>query len=341
MLYSVAGGSLTPWLEPQLKRFFVGMVALLIIAMCPIWFWKNVAALMYLTSVILLISVEFFGVSGMGAQRWLDLGFIRLQPSELTKVTTVVFLAAYYDWLGITKVSRPVWVLIPILIILLPVFLIINQPDLGTALLVLFGGGGLMFLAGVHWGYFAGIVISFSGFIAAILKSRETDWSLLREYQYQRIDTFLNPSNDPMGAGYHIAQSKIALGSGGLNGRGFMQGTQSQLNFLPEKHTDFIFTTLAEEFGFIGGVSVLGMYCLVVIFCMISAINNTDRFSSLISMGIGLIFFLYFAPNMAMVMGFAPIVGVPLPLISYGGSSMLVLLGAFGLMQSAHIHKMR
>ena len=341
MLYSVAGGSFTPWLEPQLKRFFLGMVALLIIAMCPIWFWKNVAALMYLTSVILLISVEFFGVSGMGAQRWLDLGFIRLQPSELTKVTTVVFLAAYYDWLGITKVSRPVWVLIPILIILLPVSLIINQPDLGTALLVLFGGGGLMFLAGVHWGYFAGIVVSFSGFIATILKSRETDWSLLREYQYHRIDTFLNPSNDPMGAGYHIAQSKIALGSGGLNGRGFMQGTQSQLNFLPEKHTDFIFTTLAEEFGFIGGFSVLGMYCLVVIFCMISAMNNTDRFSSLISMGIGLIFFLYFAPNMAMVMGFAPIVGVPLPLISYGGSSMLVLLGAFGLMQSAHIHKMR
>jgi rod shape determining protein RodA len=277
----------------------------------------------------------------MGAKRWLDLGFIRLQPSELTKITTVVFLAAYYDWLGFSRVSRPIWVLLPILIILLPVFLVITQPDLGTALLILFGGGGLMFLAGVHWGYFSGIIISFTGILVAIFKSRDTSWSLLRDYQYRRIDTFLNPASDPMGTGYHITQSKIALGSGGLSGRGFMQGTQSQLNFLPEKHTDFIFTTLAEEFGFIGGVSILGMYFLIVIFCMISALTATERFSSLLIMGIGFTFFLYFAPNMAMVTGFAPIVGVPLPLISYGGSSMLVLLGAFGLMQSAHVHRMR
>lgn len=341
MLYSVAGGSMMPWAEPQIKRFLVGMLVLLFIAMCPIWFWKNTAGLMYFLSIILLVAVEFFGVTGMGAKRWLDLGFIRFQPSELTKITTVVFLAAYYDWLSFTKVSRPVWVLIPILIILLPVILVITQPDLGTALLILCGGGGLMFLAGVHWGYFSGVIISLTGILVAIFKSRDTSWPLLRDYQYRRIDTFLDPASDPMGTGYHIAQSKIALGSGGLNGRGFMQGTQSQLNFLPEKHTDFIFTTLAEEFGFIGGVCILSMYFLIVLFCIISALAAKERFSSLVIMGIGFIFFLYFAPNMAMVMGFAPIVGVPLPLISYGGSSMLVLLGAFGLMQSAHIHQVR
>lgn len=341
MLYSVAGGSTAPWAEPQLKRFVAGMCMLLFIAMTPIWFWKNVSGFIYFTSIALLIGVDFFGTTGMGAQRWLDLGFIRLQPSELTKITTVLFLAAYYDWLDITKVSKPIWVLIPLIIILIPVFLIFNQPDLGTALLVLCGGGGLMLLAGVHWAYFLGIIMSLSAGVVAIFYTRDTGLAILRDYQYRRIDTFLNPSSDPMGAGYHIGQSKIALGSGGLNGRGFMQGTQSQLNFLPEKHTDFIFTTLAEEFGFIGGLSVLALYNLVIFFCIVSALKNKDRFSSLIIMGIAFTFFLYFAPNMAMVMGFAPIVGVPLPLISYGGSSMLVLLGAFGLMQSAHVHRVR
>ncbi|MDC0108208.1 rod shape-determining protein RodA [Paracoccaceae bacterium] len=341
MLYSVAGGSLVPWAEPQLKRFVAGIGMLLFIAMIPIWFWKNVSGLIYFISIMLLIGVDFFGTTGMGAQRWLDLGFIRLQPSELTKITTVLFLAAYYDWLDITKVSKPIWVLMPAIIILIPVSLIFNQPDLGTALLILSGGGGLMLLAGVHWGYFLGIIMSLTSGAVAVFYTRDTGLAILRDYQYRRIDTFLNPSSDPMGAGYHIGQSKIALGSGGVNGRGFMQGTQSQLNFLPEKHTDFIFTTLAEEFGFIGGLSVLVMYNLLILFCIVSALKNKDRFSSLVIMGIAFTFFLYFAPNMAMVMGFAPIVGVPLPLISYGGSSMLVLLGAFGLMQSAHVHRVR
>jgi rod shape determining protein RodA len=179
------------------------------------------------------------------------------------------------------------------------------------------------------------------GLVSAVFTSRGTPWQLLKDYQYRRIDTFLDPSQDPLGAGYHITQSKIALGSGGLSGRGFMQGTQSRLNFLPEKHTDFIFTTLAEEFGFIGCMSLLALYALIVFFCITAALQNRDRFSSLLIIGITVAFFLYFAINMSMVMGLAPVVGVPLPLVSYGGSAMLVLMAAFGLVQSAHVHRPR
>jgi len=193
----------------------------------------------------------------------------------------------------------------------------------------------------VHWAYFATVLAAGVGAVSAVLTSRGTDWQLLKDYQYARIDTFLNPSADPLGAGYHITQSKIALGSGGWTGRGFMQGTQSRLNFLPEKHTDFIFTTLAEEFGFVGAVSLLVLYLLLIVFCVVSALQNRDRFSSLLILGIAGTFFLFFAVNMSMVMGMAPVVGVPLPLVSYGGSAMLVLLAAFGLVQSAHVHRAR
>ncbi|MCD1627173.1 MAG: rod shape-determining protein RodA [Paracoccaceae bacterium] len=341
MLYSVAGGSFTPWVEPQMKRFALGLAVMFFVAMVPIWFWRNMAALAYLISLVLLILVEFFGTTGMGAQRWIDLGFMRLQPSELTKITLVMFLAAYYDWLPMRKVSHPFWVAVPLFFILLPTFLVLTQPDLGTALLLVFGGGGLMFVAGVHWGYFAAVVASGIGLIGAVLQSRGTSWQLLKDYQFRRIDTFLDPAQDPLNAGYHITQAKIALGSGGWTGRGYMQGTQSRLNFLPEKHTDFIFTTLAEEFGFIGGVSLLGLYALIILFCVASALSNKDRYSSLLTLGIAWTFFLFFAVNMSMVMGLAPVVGVPLPLVSYGGSAMLVLMVAFGLIQSAHIHKPR
>ncbi|SFR32960.1 rod shape-determining protein RodA [Litoreibacter janthinus] len=341
MLYSVAGGSMTPWAEPQMKRFAIGVFLMLSVAMIPVWFLRNIAGLAYGLSVVLLLAVEFFGSTGMGAQRWIDLGFMRLQPSELTKVTLIMFLAAYYDWVDIKKISRPLWVLIPVAIIAVPVFLTLRQPDLGTALLLVFGGGGIMFLAGVHWAYFAAVVGGAAGLVGAVFESRGTTWQLLKDYQYRRIDTFIDPASDPLGAGYHITQSKIALGSGGWTGRGYMQGTQSRLNFLPEKHTDFIFTTLAEEFGFIGGISLLSLYVLVLVFCVISALSNKDRFASLLTMGIGLTFFLFFAVNMSMVMGLAPVVGVPLPMVSYGGSAMIVLLLAFGLMQSAHVHRPR
>ncbi|EBA08087.1 rod shape-determining protein RodA [Sagittula stellata] len=341
MLYSVAGGSWSPWAEPQAKRYLLGLTAMFVVAMVPIWFWRNMALVVYALAFFLLLLVEFFGAIGMGAQRWIDLGFMRLQPSELMKVAMVVLLAAYYDWLPLSKTSRPLWVLIPIFIILAPTALVLTQPDLGTALLLMIAGALMMFLAGVHWLYFATVLSAGVGAVWAVFQSRGTDWQLLKDYQFRRIDTFLDPSSDPLGAGYHITQAKIAMGSGGWTGRGFMQGTQSRLNFLPEKHTDFIFNTLAEEFGFVGGISLLVLYALILFFCIVAALQNRDRFSSLMILGIGMTFFLFFAVNMSMVMGLAPVVGVPLPLVSYGGSAMLVLMIAFGLVQSAHVHRPR
>ena len=341
MLTSVAGNSWYPWASAQLKRFFVGFALMISIAMVPIWFWKSMSVLAYLGSLGLLVLVKFFGSTGMGAQRWLDLGFVSLQPSEMAKITLIMILAFYYDWLQDKRVSKPLWIIIPLALIFFPFYLVLQQPDLGTALLIVLGGGVMMFLAGVHWGYFVAALSLSVGGILAVLNSRGEDWQILNDYQYRRIDTFLDPSSDPLGAGYHITQSKIALGSGGWTGRGFGQGTQSRLNFLPEKHTDFIFTTLAEEFGFIGGISLLTVYTLIVAFAIIAAIRNKDRFSSLLIYGVTITFFLYFSVNMAMVMGLAPVVGVPLPLVSYGGSSLLVLMVAFGLLQSAHVHKPR
>ena len=341
MLYSVAGGQWDPWASAQIKRFGLGLALMFVVAMIPIWFWRNVSVVAYIGSLILLIVVAYFGSVGMGAQRWIDLGFMRLQPSEVSKITLVMVLAAYYDWLPAERVSNPIWVIFPIILILIPVGMVVTQPDLGTSLLLLFGGGAMMFLAGVHWAYFASVIAMGAGGIVAIFQSRGQTWQLLNDYQYRRIDTFLDPASDPLGAGYHITQSKIALGSGGWAGRGLMQGTQTRLNFLPEKHTDFIFTTLAEELGFIGGMSLLVIYLLILAFCWISAAQNKDRFSTLLIMGVGVTFFLFFAVNMSMVMGLAPVVGVPLPLVSYGGSAMLVLMGAFGLVQSAHAHRPR
>ena len=341
MLFSVAGGSMTPWADPQIKRFLIGLIGMFVIAMVPIWFWRNVSGVAYLMSLGLLVFVELFGTTGMGAQRWIDLGFMRLQPSEFAKITLVMVMAAYYDWLPADRVSKPLWVIIPVVLILIPVALVLKQPDLGTSLLLLIAGATVMFVAGLHWAYFATVIAAGVGTIFAVFQSRGTDWQLLKDYQYRRIDTFLDPASDPLGAGYHITQSKIALGSGGWAGRGFMQGTQTRLNFLPEKHTDFIFTTIAEEFGFVGGISLLVIYVLIVLFCLASAMKTRDRFSSILIIGIAMTFFLFFAVNMSMVMGLAPVVGVPLPLVSYGGSAMLVLLGAFGLVQSAHIHRPR
>ncbi|WP_370204050.1 rod shape-determining protein RodA [Salipiger bermudensis] len=341
MLYSVAGGALQPWAEPQMERFGLGLAAMFITAMVPIWLWRNLSALIYLVALALLVAVELFGAVGMGAQRWIDLGFMRLQPSELMKIALVMALAAYYDWLPMKRVSRPIWVIAPLILILAPTFLTLTQPDLGTAILLMTAGGLMMFLAGVHWAYFAVVIAAAGGGIYTVFLSRGTPWQLLKDYQFRRSDTFLDPSTDPLGAGYHITQAKIAMGSGGWTGRGFMQGTQSRLNFLPEKHTDFIFNTLAEEFGFVGGFSLLVLYVLVLLFCIVAALQNRDRYSSLLILGIGLTFFLFFAVNMSMVMGLAPVVGVPLPLVSYGGSAMLVLMIAFGLVQSAHIHRPR
>ena len=340
VLYSVAGGDML-WAEPQMKRFVLGLAVMFTVAMIPIWFWRNVSALMYAGTLVLLVAVELIGTTGGGAQRWIDLGFMRLQPSELMKVTLVMMLAAYYDWLPPSKVSRIQWVIVPVVLICLPVALVLKQPDLGTSILLLAGGGAVMFLAGVHWAYFAVVIAAGVGGVTTVLQSRGTEWQLLKDYQFRRIDTFLDPESDPLGAGYHITQSKIALGSGGWTGKGFLQGTQARLNFLPEKHTDFIFTTLAEEWGFVGGLSLLVLYLLIIAFCVIAALRMKDRYSALVTLGVAVAFFLFFAVNMSMVMGMAPVVGVPLPLVSYGGSAMLVLMLAFGVVQSAHVHRAR
>ena len=341
MLYSVAGGTLDTWAAPQMKRFGVGIAAMLAVGFTPIWFWRNMSMLAYLVALLLLVAVEFFGAIGMGAQRWLELGPIRIQPSELMKVSLVMLLAGYYDWLDVEKVSRPLWVALPVAIILLPTFLVLAQPDLGTAVMLVMGGGIVMFAAGVSLWYFGTVIALVVGLVFGVMESRGTDWQLLHDYQYKRIDTFLDPSSDPLGAGYNITQAQIALGSGGWSGRGFMQGTQSRLNFLPEKHTDFIFTTLAEEFGFVGAFSLLLLYAGIIAVCIQAAIVNKDRYSSLLIIGVAGTFFLFFAINMAMVMGLMPVVGVPLPLVSYGGTAMMILLAAFGLVQSAQVHRPR
>ena len=339
MLYSVAGGSLDPWASRQMTRFGVGLVGMMIVALIDIRFWRRLSPLVYLGALGLLVAVEFIGVTGMGAQRWIALGPLQLQPSEMMKIALVMALAAYFAWLPPEKVSRPLWLVPPLAMILAPTALVLTQPDLGTAILLVAGGGAMIFLAGAHWLYFACGAGAAAGAVWAVFASRGTDWQLLKDYQFRRIETFLDPTIDPLGAGYHITQSQIALGSGGLQGRGFMQGTQSRLNFLPEKHTDFIFTSLAEEFGFLGAAALLTLYVLILLFCAAAAFANRDRFGALAIGGVAMTFFLYFAVNIAMVSGLAPVVGVPLPLVSYGGSAMLVLLFALGLVQSAHIHR--
>ena len=340
-LYSVAGGAFTPWASPQIKRYILGFGLMVLVGMMPIWFWRSVSSLAYLGALGLLLFVEFFGAVGMGARRWIDLGFMNLQPSEVMKIALIMALASYYDWLPLEKTSKLICVIVPAAIILAPTALVLRQPDLGTAILLVAGGAVVMFLAGLHWAYFITMITAGIGLISVVFQSRGTSWQMLKDYQFRRIETFLDPTNDPLGAGYNIIQSKIALGSGGWSGRGFMQGTQSRLNFLPEKHTDFIFTTLAEEFGFVGAISLLSLYTLVLVFCILSALKNKDRFSSLLTFGIASTFFLFFAVNMSMVMGLMPVVGVPLPLVSYGGSAMLILMIGFGLIQSAHVHRPR
>ncbi|PTE13704.1 rod shape-determining protein RodA [Pseudogemmobacter blasticus] len=341
MLYSIAGGDFDIWARRQAQVFAAGLVLMFAVAFVPIWFWRSMAVAAYLLAFALLIFVEFKGKIGMGAQRWIDFGVIQFQPSEMMKFTLVMVLAAYYDWLDNKRVSRPLWVLMPVLLTVLPTILVLMQPNLGTSLMLLLGGATVMFAAGVSLWYFVAVASLAGGAIAGVFLTRGTPWQFLHDYQYRRIDTFLDPTADPLGAGYNIIQAKIALGSGGWSGKGFMQGTQSRLNFLPEKHTDFIFTTLAEEFGFVGAFSLLVLYALIIGFCLVSALQNRDRFSSLLIIGVAANFFFYIAVNLSMVMGMAPVVGVPLPLLSYGGSAMLVILVGFGLVQSAHVHRPR
>lgn len=333
MLYSVADGNVDPWASRQATRFGMGVVILFVVAFVDVRVWMGLAYPAFVGTLVLLVGVEFLGSTGMGAQRWLELGPLRLQPSELMKVTLIVALARYFHGLTLDEVSRIRHMIIPILMIGVPFWLVLRQPDLGTAMLIATVGITLFFMAGLAWRYFI------LGGIAAV-SAVPLAWNfLLRDYQKQRVLTFLNPESDPLGSGYHILQSKIALGSGGVFGKGFMGGTQSHLNFLPEKHTDFIFTMLGEELGLVGGVTLMALYFVVLMFGISVALQTRNQFGRLLAMGVTINFFLYIFINIAMVMGLLPVVGVPLPLVSYGGSAMLVLMFGFGLLMSVYIHR--
>lgn len=332
MLYSAANGSMDPWSKRQMVRFGVGLGLLFVVALIDIRVWLRWAYAGYAVSLLLLLAVEFGGTVGMGAQRWIDLGFITLQPSELMKITLVLALARYFHGGSIEDVGRITYLIPPILLMAMPAALVLRQPDLGTALMMMMAGAAMFFVAGVKiWKF---VVVGLSG-----LACLPIAWQFLHEYQKQRVLTFLDPERDPLGAGYHIIQSMIALGSGGLFGKGYMQGSQSHLNYLPEKHTDFIFTMLGEEFGLVGALALMALYVMLVLYGCVIAVSARSQFGRLMAMGITTTFFLYVFINIAMVMGVIPVVGVPLPLISYGGTAMLTLLIGFGLLMGVHIHR--
>ncbi|MEO1693980.1 MAG: rod shape-determining protein RodA [Pseudomonadota bacterium] len=333
-LYSVAQGAFEPWAERHALRFMTGMSLLLVISVVPLTFWFRMSYPAYLVALGLLALVPLIGFEAGGARRWIGTPALSFQPSELMKLALVMMLARYYQWLPKDQVSRPTAVLFPALAILLPVVLTLQQPDLGTALLFAIVGVGMMFLAGVSYWYF---IVS-GGFTMAAIP---VAYSMLHEYQRKRIDVFLNPETDPLGSGYHITQSKIAFASGGLSGKGYMQGTQAQLNFLPEKHTDFIFTMIGEEWGFIGSLAVLAVFAAVLITLLGMAVASRNRFARLLIGGAALSLFVYVFINVAMVTGLVPVVGVPLPLVSYGGTSMIVFLCAFGLAMCGFVHRHR
>ena len=332
MLYSAADGSLEPWAGKQILRFSIGLGLMFLIAFTNLRIWLKYAYAIYAVSLVLLGAVELGGTVGMGAQRWIDLGAVNLQPSELMKVALVLALARYFHGCNIEEVGRLTFLFTPLLLVAAPTMLVLRQPDLGTAVMLVIGSGAIFFVAGVR-------IWKFAVLLLAIFISAPISWQFLREYQKQRVLTFLNPESDPLGAGYHIIQSKIALGSGGVFGKGFMQGSQSHLSFLPEKQTDFIFTMLAEEFGLIGGLVLLGLYLLILGYGFGIANNCRNQFGRLVSMGVTTTFFLYVFINIAMVMGLIPVVGVPLPLVSYGGTAMMTLLLGFGLLLSVHINR--
>jgi rod shape determining protein RodA len=332
MLYSAANASTDPWASRHLARFSVGLAVMLAIAVVDIRIWLRLAYPIYGITLLLLVAVEVKGSIGMGAQRWIDLGVIQLQPSEIMKIAVVLALARYFHGPTLEEVWRLPRLIVPAVLVLTPVALVLKQPDLGTAGMLMLVGGALFFLAGVRLWLF-GVVI------AAGLAVVPVAWQFLHDYQQERVLTFMNPERDPLGAGYHILQSKIALGSGGLFGKGYLGGTQSHLNFLPEKQTDFIFTMLAEEFGLVGGLGLLGLYLLIIAYGTVIGLRSRNHFGRLLALGLTANLFLYVAINIAMVMGLIPVVGVPLPLVSYGGTVMLAVLFGFGLIISVFIHR--
>ncbi|MFP6717527.1 MAG: rod shape-determining protein RodA [Alphaproteobacteria bacterium] len=332
MLYSAADGNMNPWASRQILRFAAGLIVVLVIAVIDIRIWMRWAYVIYVATLATLFAVEFFGLIGMGAQRWLYFGWFQLQPSELMKIALVLALARYFHRMTLDDARRPALLVTPILMLLAPMVLVLRQPDLGTAAMLVVGAGAIFFVSGVALRYFAiGGAIAAAGVPIA--------WQFLREYQRERILTFLNPEADPLGAGYHILQSKIALGSGGLFGRGFMHGTQSHLSFLPEHQTDFIFTMLAEESGLVGAATLIGLYVLLFAYGFAISLRARNHFGRLLGIGLTTTLFLYVFINIAMVVGLIPVVGVPLPLISYGGTAMITVLFSLGLLMCVFVHR--
>ena len=333
MLFSIAGSSWTPWAAPHLIRFGLFFAIMIVLSLIDLRVWFALAYPIYGIGLLLLVAVDLVGRTTMGAQRWLQLGPVGIQPSEIMKIGVVLALARFYHGLSGKSAQLSWWLLVPAMLILMPVGLVAKQPDLGTALLILMTGGTIMILAGLSWRLIA------LGVLGAVAVVPPAVMFGLHDYQRKRILTFMDPEGDPSGSGYHILQSKIALGSGGLLGKGYGLGSQSQLNFLPEKQTDFIFATLAEEFGFVGCVSVLALYAAVIFMALRTAYLSHSHFGRLAAAGVTITFALYVLINGSMVMGLAPVVGVPMPLLSYGGTVMLTVMVGFGLVMAVRVHR--
>lgn len=331
-LYSASGGSFQPWAGPQAIKFVIGVIGLIITALIDIRLWMRFAYVIFGLVALSLVYVDLVGHGAMGAQRWIALGPLQFQPSEAMKIATVLALARFFHGSTAEDVKNPLYLLAPLGIIALPVLLVLKQPDLGTAIMIVAVSGAMFFVAGVSYWMFAIVA-------AAAVGAMPVLWHFLHDYQKQRIAIFMDPESDPLGAGYHITQSKIALGSGGMMGKGFLHGTQSHLNFLPEKQTDFIFTLFTEEWGFTGGVALMALFALIIVYGYFMAFSCQNQFGRLLATGIIINFSLYIFINIGMVMGLLPVVGVPLPLISYAGTAMLSVLFGFGLMMSAHVHR--
>jgi rod shape determining protein RodA len=330
MMYSAAQGNIDPWATRQIIHFAIFMPMMIFISLVDLRFWYRSSYLFYYFALFLLLMVHILGYKAMGATRWINLGIIKLQPSELMKICIVFALARYFHDLGNQEITLK-HLFVPAIMLIIPAALIIKQPDLGTGLILLMLGVMLFFIAGVkRWVFVAGFI----GLSIAL----PIVWHFLHEYQKNRILTFMNPERDPLGSSYNVIQSKIAIGSGGLFGKGFLKGSQSQLQFLPEHQTDFIFTMLCEEWGMIGGVLLLAVFAILIFYCYVIGTNSRSKFGSLMALGITSMFFLHVFINIGMVMGMLPAVGVPLPLLSYGGTMMMTILIGFGLVMSVHIH---
>jgi rod shape determining protein RodA len=330
-LYSAAEAHFEPWAGKQIIRFILLFPLMVLIAMVDMRVWYKISYYVYAIVLVALVFTEFFGFTAMGATRWLKIGPVSMQPSEMMKLCLVFAMAHYFHSVSPANIGRITYLIPPLMMILIPVLLVMKQPDLGTAMIMLMVGGAVFFGAGVRIWKFVVVIVGAGAAMPYL-------WKHMHDYQKARITAFLDPESDPVGTGYNLIQSKIAIGSGGLFGKGFLQGSQSQLNFLPEKQTDFIFTMYTEEFGFIGGMVVIALYAILVGYGIFIAANCKSHFARLMALGITSLFFFHIFINIAMVMGLIPIVGVPLPLLSYGGTIMMTILIAFGLLLNAHLY---